>query len=267
MGLARETLSRITAFLKLESACSASSNGVCKPLPNTIADIPGANSLQRAELIAVVQTFIVDGSPKELNIPEGMRHQAIANLQTSSNPVYLKPIAEHVYQLLYNCSHRNFVRLGVSNGTIESICMATSLGIAMVLAGFLYMFLHAFYPFRGSHSRWDAIAAFPLWWIGMSLILAGLRGSCFFLLLFSRRQLLPWERFDDDNSTKSQSSRLLKRFSRLMIIDRKIKIKDEHLRKLQKKIVAQSLVGGAMFGTIGVLLFIFLPVWQQTVVI
>lgn len=221
-------------------------------------------SQQRAELQAVLQTFVVPQAPKELNIPPSLRDKALAGLETSSDPIHLRPIADHIYQLLRNCSHRNFVRLGVSNGTLETICMATGLGIVLTFVGFLFVFLRAFVPFKGSHTRWEVFGAWPLWWLGMSLILSGIRGSCFFLLLFSRRQPLPWERFDDSASVLSRRSGILKMVSRLMILDRKIRVKDVHLRKLQTKIVIQSLIGGAIFASLGVVLFIFLPMWEQT---
>jgi len=51
-----------------------------------------------------------------------------------------------------------------------------------------------------------------------------------------------------------------------MIFDRKMRVKEKHLRRLQRKIVLQSLFGGALFATCGVMLFIFLPMWQETMV-
>jgi hypothetical protein len=228
-------------------------------------NLSSSNSGQRAELNAVIKTFLLPGAEKELNIPPALREQALRDLQNSSDPVHLRPVAEHVYQLLKNCSHRNFVRLGVSNGTFETVCVATGLGIVLTIAGFLCMFLLAFTPHIGAHSRWTAFASWPLWWLGLSLVLSGLRGSCFFLLLFSRRQPLPWERFDDSASVLSPKSSLMKLFGRLMIFDRKLQVKDAHLRRLQHKIVMQSLIGGSMFAFLGVLLFIFLPCWAETV--
>jgi hypothetical protein len=219
----------------------------------------------RAELNAVIDTFLHPGSEKELNVPPALRDQALAELQSSSDPAHLRPLAEHVYGLLRNCSHRNFVRLGVSNGTFETVCVATGLGIVLTAAGFLTVLLRALVPFTGAHTRWDAFAAWPLWWLGVSLVLSGLRGSCFFLLLFSRRQPLPWERFDDSASVLSQRSGIVRVLSRLMIFDRKFKVQDAHLRRLQRKIVIQSLIGGAVFANLSVLVFIFLPVWRETV--
>lgn len=286
--VAQETLNSIANMINPESLCAG---GVCSPRFSTrirnfvsaFDSTPGSttdlNSPEKAilptaqrpfsrspELNAVVRTFLLPGSEKELNIPPGVRDQALMNLQKSSDPSHLRPIAEHVYALLRNCSHRNFVRLGVGNGTFETICVATSLGIFLTVAGVLVMLLRCFVPYIGAHSRWEAFAPWPMWWLGISLILSGLRGSCFFLLLFSRRQPLPWERFDDSSSMLSTKSKgILNRISRLMIFDRKFKVKDVHLRRLQRKIVIQSLVGGAVFASLGVVLFIFLPVWTETV--
>lgn len=218
----------------------------------------------RADLNAVVGKYLLPGSESELNIPPMIRDQCLSDLQTSSDPTYLRPVADHVYYLLKNCSHRNFIRLGVSNGTFETLCMATSLGIALTLAGFLCVFLRAFTPALGQHTRLDVFAAWPMWWIGFSLIFSGLRGSCFFLLLFTRRQPLPWERFDDEASSTAELSGFRKWVSRMMIFDRKWKVQDRHLRRLQHKIIAQSMLAGAVLSSLGVILFIFLPIWSDT---
>ncbi|KAK7456800.1 hypothetical protein Landi51_02076 [Colletotrichum acutatum] len=282
---ANETMTNIVHLIAPEAACRPNSrvgpsgrdrikswaNACAKPIcaNNVPAVIPtriAPNSAYRIELNAVVNTFLVPGAEKELNIPPALRDTALLNLQHSSDPIHLKPIADHVYGLLKNCSHRNFVRLGVSNGTFETLCMATSVGIALTIGGFLCVLLKAFVPFMGANSRWNAFAPWPMWFVGMSLIFSGLRGSCFFLLLFTRRQPLPWERFDDSASLLSQRSGLMKFVSRMMIFDRKIRVKDVHLRRLQHKIVLQAMVGGAIFASLSTLIFIFLPVWSQTVV-
>jgi len=227
---------------------------------------PTTGSVNRTELDTVIQLFLSPGGEKELNIPPAMRQQVIADLRASTHPAALKPVADQVYGLLRNCSHRNFVRLGVGNGTFETLCVATMLGFVCLLAGFLLVLLRGFVPFRGAHSMFEAFSAWPLWWLGMSLILSGLRGSCFFLLLFMRRQALPWERFDDSGSKMSNKGGFLKAVSRLMIFDRRLTVKDKHLRRLQRKIVMQSLLGGSIFASAGVLLFIFLPMWRETIV-
>lgn len=258
---------RVCAFIKPDPSALPARPPPAKTQDNgtSILDPTRAASGIRSELHAVIETFLLPGSGKELNIPPSLREQTLAELQSSSDPAHLRPVADHVYGLLRNCSHRNFVRLGVSNGTFETVCVAISLGIVLTAAGFLTVLLRALVPFIGAHARWNAFAPWPLWFLGASLILSGLRGSCFFLLLFSRRQPLPWERFDDSASVLSQKSGILRALSRRMIFDRKVKVHDLHLRRLQRKIIIQSLVGGAVFAGLSVLLFVFLPVWSDTV--
>ncbi|CAK7240563.1 MAG: hypothetical protein STHCBS139747_002006 [Sporothrix thermara] len=277
-----DTLARITEMISTQAMCagdvcrptfdlpkapvvkvSSTSSSGPKPITSTL-NLVDPTAGRRAELDAVIKTFLRPGAEKELNIAPAMRDTALLELQHSTDPAHLKPIADHIYLLLRNCSHRNFVRLGVSNGTFETLCVATGLGIALTVAGVLCVLLRAFTPHMGAHSRFDVFAAWPMWWLGLSLILSGMRGSCFFLLLFTRRQPLPWERFDDSASMISQRSGIVRALSRLMIFDRKLRVKDAHLRRLQHRIVIQSLVFGALFSCLGVCVFIFLPVWKET---
>ena len=218
----------------------------------------------REEIDAVIALFLVPDAEKELNIPPAMRDQALAALKISSAPEHLRPIADYVYQLIRNCSHRNFIRLGVANGTYETMCAATTVGLVLTVAGYLTTLLRAFVPHAGAHSRWYAFSAWPMWWVGMSLVMSGLRGSCFFMLLLTRRQPLPWERLDDNDSILSQRSGIRKFMSRMMIFDRTLQVKDVHLRKVQHKIVIQSMFAAALFASASVLLFIFLPIWSDT---
>lgn len=74
--------------------------------------------------------------------------------------------------------------------------------------------------------------------------------------------MIPWEISDDNTGNKSDGGNM-KFLSRIMIFDRKLKVKDsdtKHLRRLQHKIVMQSLVGGAIFASANGLVFILLPV-------
>ncbi|KAH8587586.1 hypothetical protein B0O99DRAFT_694352 [Bisporella sp. PMI_857] len=218
---------------------------------------------RRTELDTIKCLFLIPGAPKELNIPSTMRQKVLEDISTSTSAANLKPVADHVYMLLKNCSHRNFLRLGVGNGTFETLCMATGLGIVLTVTGVLAMLLLAFASPSIHHcNRWRALGLWPMWTIGVGLILSGMRGSCFFLLLFSRRQRLPWEHFDDDASTiAKKKNKLLRFFSKLMIFDRKVKVKDDNLRYLQRKIVLQSCLGGVLFATMMEIFFLALPIW------
>ena len=234
---------------KSRTQCLSSPFGPSAPIPQDYS----------RELSNIADLFLAQGSPKELNIPDAMRKQVLKSISTSTNPQTLEPVASHVYLLLRSCSHRNFVRLGVSNGTFETLCMATGLGIVLTASAFLGMFLLAFVT---RTSRWRGLCFAPMWIVGAALILAGLRGSCFFLLLFSRRQPLPWERFDDSVSVNSHRSKIATFTRKLMILDRKLKVKDIHLRRLQRKIVVQSIVGGVSFAALMETFLLLLPIWR-----
>jgi len=232
----------------------------CLDLSTLISDQEQA---RRAELESIRSLFLVPGAPKELNIPALMRNKVLEAISTSTNANNLKPVADHCYLLLKSCSHRNFIRLGVSNGTFETVCMATGLGIVLTITGLLAMFLLIFVSPSIHHgNRWKAIGLWPMWSIGVGLILSGLRGSCFFLLLFSRRQPLPWEKFEDDTSFLLRKTGLWSFLSKLMIFDRKLRVKDDNLRYLQRKIVLQSVVGGMVFATLMEVFFLCLPIWK-----
>jgi hypothetical protein len=230
---------------------------------NLSALISDQEQARRAELESIKSLFLLPGAPKELNIPAPMRNKCLEAMATSTDAANFKPVADHCYLLLKSCSHRNFIRLGVGNGTFETLCMATGLGIVLTVTGLLIMFLLAFInPSIHHGNRWKAIGIWPMWTVGVSLILSGLRGSCFFLLLFSRRQPLPWERFEDDASFLSKRSGFMSFISKIMIFDRKMKVKDDNLRYLQRKIVIQSIFGGVMFATLMEIFFLCLPIWR-----
>ncbi|CAL3969320.1 unnamed protein product [Diplocarpon coronariae] len=219
--------------------------------------------MRRVELETVRKLFLLPGSPKELNIPDSMRRKVLDAIATSTEAANLVPVAEHCYLLLRSCSHRNFIRLGVSNGTFETICVATGLGIFLTIGGFMAMVLLALVTPSFRHcSRWRGLAIWPMWSVGLGLILSGIRGSCFFLLLFSRRQPLPWEKFEDDPVVRKES-KITRVLSRLMIFDRKLKVKDSNLRRLQRKVVMQSLLGGMSFATLMVTVCLALPIWEK----
>jgi hypothetical protein len=220
---------------------------------------------RRAEIETIKKLFLLPGSPKELNIPSPMRRKVLDAITLSTDAAIFAPVAEHCHLLLKSCSHRNFIRLGVSNGTFETICVATTLGIVLTIGGIMAMLLLAFEsPGFRQCSRWRGIGIWPMWATGLGLILSGLRGSCFFLLLFSRRQPLPWERFEEDNSQAAKKkNKFIRLVSRLMIFDRKLKVKDDNLRRLQHKVVFQSLFGGAIFATMAVVVFLCLPIWKE----
>ncbi|ROV88416.1 hypothetical protein VSDG_09236 [Cytospora chrysosperma] len=265
--------------------------GTCPVDPNDVEKGPAVLPLQlstqlskaapqagnRAELDAAIARFLQPGAEKELNISHPLRQRTLAKLQVSSDPQHLKPVADHIYEVMKNCSHRNFVALGVATGSYETICVGNLIGIACVLGGFLLVLLRALYPHIGAHSRWEVFDSWPLWWLGTTVPLLGTQGMCSIMLSLSKRQTLPWEKFEEDNSASAQAQRAKltgttrwwRRYrafmDRTIVYDRKmVKVEDKNLRTLQRLIMFQCSVGGAVAACLAVLLFIFLPVWKET---
>ncbi|KIW41515.1 uncharacterized protein PV06_07065 [Exophiala oligosperma] len=233
----------------------------------TLVHHSGSGYSRREELSHIVSRYLTPDSPRELNIPPAMRKQVVSSISRGDfSPDPLRPVADHVYYLLRNCSHRNFIRLGVKNGTFETLCMVTIVGVLFTGLGLLTMLLVAFAsPSIHHSSRWRGLASAPFWIIGFSFLFAGWRGSCFLLLLFSRRQELPWERQSDDGSVRtSTSSRwsLVKFAKKMMIFERKIRVKDRGLRDLQRKIVIQSVVASVVATAVLEVVFLVLPIWK-----
>lgn len=245
------------------------------PLPLLSKATKAPPTENRAELDAAIATYLLPGAEKELNISSVLRHRVLNNLQGSSDPRYIQPVADHIYEVMKNCSHRNFVSLGVSTGTYETICVGNLFGVLNILAGFLLVLLRGLYPHIGAHSRWEVFYSFPLWCMGTALILVGTQGMCFILLSMSRRQALPWERFDDDGNPKRTEQppagakgwwRRYRTFmNKTMAHDKNFRVEDKVLRRLQRVILIQCWSGGIGAAFCGVLLFIFLPIWKETV--
>lgn len=249
--------------------------GSAVPLPLFNKHSKAPQTENRAELDAAIATYLLVGAEKELNISHILRQRTLNDLQRSSDPRFVKPVADHIYEVMKNCSHRNFVSLGVSTGTYETICVGQIIGVVNIIAGFLLVLLRGLYPHIGSHSRWEVFYSFPLWFLGTAVILVGTQGMCFILLSLSRRQALPWERFDDDGQVKTTTqpepgpkrwwTRYRTFMNKTMAHDKNFRVEDRVLRRLQRIILIQCWSGGLAAAFCGVLLFIFLPIWKETV--
>lgn len=229
----------------------------------------------RAELDAAIATFLLPGSEKDLNISHSLRQRVLRRLETSTDPRHLKPVADHVFEVMRNCSHRNFVNVGVGTGTYETICVSNVLGVLNILAGLAFVLIRAFYPHIGTYTRFNVLYAMPMWAMGVTLLLVGTQGMCFVMLTQSKRQALPWERMaaEDAAAMGAQAAApsggwfaTQKKFlARTVAIDKqKFRVEDKYLRRLQRMILMQCVVGGVFAGGIMELIFIFLPIWKET---
>lgn len=249
--------------------------GSTVPLPLFAKLTNGGKQENRAELDAALATFLQPGAEKELNISHIVRRRVLEALEKSSDPRHLQPVADHIYEVMKNCSHRNFVSVGLVTGTYETVCVGFIIGVLNIIAGFLLVCVQAFHPYIGAHSRVSVFYALPLWAMGVTLLLVGTQGMCFIMLSMAKRQALPWERFDDEVSVAApttaappgpkgwwQKYRLF--MNKTVAHDRQFKVEEKHLRRVQRMILVQCIGGGIIAGCLGVVLFVFLPIWKET---
>lgn len=275
-GLDQKTCSDGECRLKdIDDNLDVEAQGSTVPLPLFAKFTNGAKQENRAELDAALATFLQPGAEKELNISHIVRQRVLRALEDSSDPRHLQPVADHIYEVMKNCSHRNFVSVGLVTGTYETVCVGFLVGVLCIIAGFLLVFVKAFQPHIGANSRVNVFYALPLWAMGVTLLLVGTQGMCFIMLSMAKRQALPWERMDDDASVAAQSTTVpsgpkgwFKRYRMFMnktvAHDRKFKVEEKHLRRVQRMILLQCMAGGLIVACLGVLLFVFLPIWKET---
>lgn len=257
-------------------ADDAEKRGSAMPLPlfNNIT----TRRENRAELDAAIETYLQPGAEKELKIPDRLRLRTLNQLKRSSDPRGLTPVADHVYEVMQGCSHPNFFRIGIATGTSQTTRVGVVAGIVALAVGFVFCLPHAFFPYVGAHSRLNVLCAVPLWWFGTAACLLASKGGCIILGMILMRQALPWEKPEDDGTNVSGSSttsgaagwweRMKLCLKRTMTQDKKVlKVQDGNLRSLQRLILMQCHAYGALAAVFGVLIFIFLPIWKETVVL
>ncbi|CAN8099967.1 unnamed protein product [Discula destructiva] len=239
------------------------------------ATVPAETQAElRAELDAAIATFLLPGSEKDLNISHSLRQRVLRRSKQSTDPRHLKPVADHIFEVMKNCSHRNFINMGVGTGTFETICVGNVIGVLDILAGLALVLIRAFTPYIGANTRYTTLYAMPLWAMGVTLLLVGSQGMCFVMLTQSKRQALPWERFAQEDAEETGKRPVTsggwlatqKRFlARTVAIDKqKFRVEDKYLLRLQRMILMQCVAGGILAAGVAALIFIFLPIWKET---
>lgn len=237
--------------------------------------LPETKSELRAEVDAAIATFLLPGSEKDLNISHSLRQRVLRRLEKSTDPRHLKPLADHIFEVMRNCSHRNFINVGVGTGTYETVCVSYVLGVLNILSGLLLVLYKAFSPYIGANTRYSVLYAMPIWAMGVTLLLVSSQGMCFVMLTQSKRQALPWERFEQEDADAVGARAAAASggwfaaqrnfMSRTVAIDKqKFRVEDKCLRRLQRLILFQCVMGGILAAGVGSLVFIFLPIWEET---
>lgn len=194
-------------------------------------------------------------------------------LQYTTHPSALQPVQKTVEYSLRRQGHPNFIRWAICNGNRPRVIFARSLGISLIIAGFVTALV---ITLSSAGRGWRAFAALG-WLSGISTLIAAHKGMCVVLHGLHRRHLRPWELFEDpeslvemkksfDSFSSSNSYedepwviKYQKRNFIRKIFDRETWIEEPALRQIQDTIFLQSLLSSFVITAILSAIFLAVP--------
>lgn len=245
----------------------------------------------RDEISKVIANYIEPGAPRELNLSHKDRTNLMYALERTTHPSAFNSINTMVEGSLRNHSHPNFVRWSICNANQPRVFFVRSMGVSHIIFGLIIYLLLTL----SRASRWWRIIGAPVFFIGVSTMVAAYKGLCVILHQVNGhgRTLEPWQdfdldpnqRFDDDEATlASDGSSIATRMSRLKafgsgngfdgeewiarwkrtnfvkkIFSKSVWVQEESVRLIQDKIVLQSQLWGVLLTIIATVFFCALP--------
>ncbi|OAA72211.1 Regulator of G protein signaling superfamily [Cordyceps fumosorosea ARSEF 2679] len=232
----------------------------------------------REEINRVIATYIMDGSPRQLNLASWEQKAAVQALAHTTHPSALRLIAASVETTLRRQAHPNFVRWSICNGNPARVLFARCLGVGTALLGVVAGVVLCL---SGAGRAWRALTAVAFV-VGISTLVAASKGMCVVLHGMHHRHVRPWELFTQDTEKDGAASvgiskgslesfdscnsyedepwvvKYEKRNVVRKIFDREVWIQEPALRQIQDIIFIQSVLASLLFG--GVLTGIFVAV-------
>ncbi|CCX08474.1 hypothetical protein FPQ18DRAFT_95048 [Pyronema domesticum] len=148
----------------------------------------------RDEISRIIAIYIVDGSPRQLNLSDRDRTTALKALRQTTHPSALREVNAHVEDLLRFQSHPNFIRWAICNGNKARGIFAIWLGLFCIVAGIVASIAVT----MGHADRgWRVMGAIG-WLTGGSTLFAATKGMCVVLHGRHRRHVRPWELWRDE---------------------------------------------------------------------
>jgi len=137
----------------------------------------------------IITHYLLQSSPRELNLSYTTRAATLHALQHTTHPSAFQPVITLIETQLRHQSHPNFIRWSICNGNAPKIFFVRTMGNGHTIAGFIVAILLTL-----SHaSRWWRISCAPLWFIGIATLVAAYKGLCVVLHSNHTRNLKPWE--------------------------------------------------------------------------
>jgi len=230
----------------------------------------------RDEVTRVVGTYLAEGSPRELNISARERRAVLHALQHTTHPSAFQQIATSVEYSLRKQAHPNFIRWTICNGNRPRVLFARGLGIFLIAAALIADIL---LTLSSAARAWRVLPLFA-WALGISTLIAAIKGMCVVLHGLHHRHLRPWELFTDDGTSPDDASvnsttmideakasyetepwvpKYQKRNFIRKIFDRQVWVQEPCLRQIQDTIFLQSILGGLLLGGLAVGIFCAVP--------
>ncbi|POS75587.1 hypothetical protein DHEL01_v206026 [Diaporthe helianthi] len=156
----------------------------------------------REEIDRVIATYVMDGSPRELNLSARERKQLLVALSHTTHPTAFRQVAGSVESTLRMQAHPNFIRWSICNGNTARVKFANMLG-AFLIVGSLAAFILVTLSSVPRGYRAVPAVGFVL---GVSTQVAALKGMCVVLHGMHHRHVRPWELFVDEEVLDDMSS-------------------------------------------------------------
>ncbi|KAI1140667.1 hypothetical protein F5Y05DRAFT_410515 [Hypoxylon sp. FL0543] len=237
----------------------------------------------RAEINRVISTYIMDDSPRQLNLSDRERKAVVQALAYTTHPSALRSVVRSVENMLRRQAHPNFIRWSICNGNPARVSFAKGLGIGIIACATIGAFI---LTLSRAGRGWRALFAIG-WVVGIATLIAAYKGMCVVLHGLHHRHVRPWELFDCPSPSPTESEleeqgrgskgnsfdsfgssnsyedepwvvRYERRGIVRKIFDREVWIQEPALRQIQDVIFVQSMLA-AVLGA-GVLTAVFVAV-------
>ncbi|KAI0137244.1 hypothetical protein BJ170DRAFT_678095 [Xylariales sp. AK1849] len=148
----------------------------------------------REEMSRVINHYISTGAPRQLNLTHQDRTKCTQAVEQTTHPSALLPAFVAAEAVLRGQSHPNFIKWSLSNCNRPRVVLVWGLSAILILLGFVLATLLVL----SSLSPYLRLLATPLWCLGFSKSIAARHGICVILHFNAKRNLRPWEQFEDE---------------------------------------------------------------------
>ncbi|KAH8888346.1 hypothetical protein GQ53DRAFT_843706 [Thozetella sp. PMI_491] len=155
----------------------------------------------RDEMTKIVRQYIAEGAPRQLNLAPKDREYCLQATQHTTHPSALLPAFVVADANLRGQSHPNFIRWSMANVNRARMLFLQSIGVLLILLG---VGLDVFFILSGL-SHYLRIICLLLWWPGITVLAAALKGLCLLLHFHNLRHARPWEQSSGQGSQDAKS--------------------------------------------------------------